>query len=106
MDAYRIRSTFLLGGSVPTRHRRTILVDGKPLSTPALLALDKISQPGGHGYGEYSRIARRTVQRLADLQLVTLGARHPLAGRTSIPWAEITEKGRQALAAWREKLAR
>lgn len=50
-------------------------------------ALREIRSPGGHGYGAYSYLTRRTAESLARLGLVVLGRKPALHRNESIPWA-------------------
>jgi hypothetical protein len=58
------------------------------LSEAQRRALDKISQSGGHGFGEFAYLGGRTVAVLERLGLVTVGRKtHPSRPGRSMPWA-------------------
>ena len=80
---------------------RTLLAEGK-LNGAQRDALEKISQSGGHGYGEYAYLNRRTAQALEKMGLVKLGYRKMGDGRSK-GWGRITLKGIWILAALRAK---
>ena len=66
------------------------------LSNAQLKALDKFTQPGGRGYGEYSGIRRDTVKKLWEMGLVDTRIQKSTSGK-SMDWAEITPKGKEVL---------
>jgi hypothetical protein len=76
---------------------RTLMVEGK-LTNAQLDALRKFSQAGGHGYGEYAYLNRRTAQALQKMGLVKLGTRSLGDGR-SMGLGRITLQGIRVLAA-------
>lgn len=67
------------------------------LSDAQWKALEKIAQPGGHGYGEYAHLSRATAKALAKKGLVTLGYRPSGVYPGRRPHAEITDAGRALL---------
>lgn len=70
------------------------------LSLAQWKALDKFTQPGGHGHGEYAYLPTPTAKVLERRGLVTLGRKSPLRGH-SFPHGEATAAGRDMLNAIR-----
>lgn len=67
------------------------------LTEPQWEALDKFSQPGGHGFGEYANLPTPTAKALEARRLVTLGWRG--VGRDRFKHGDLTPAGRALLDA-------
>lgn len=82
----------------------------KPASKPRLLsaamwrALEDFADAGGHGYGEYAHLSKRTAQALQRRGLVELGHRD-LGGGRYMAWGHATVAGRERLRQHRQQRA-
>jgi len=72
----------------------------KKLSKAQLKALEDFAQAGGHGWGEYAYLGRRTAKALEKRGLVELPVRRVGSGRW-MPWGYITQAGLDVLNAER-----
>lgn len=68
----------------------------KKLTAAQLKALQDFAQPGGHGWGEYAYLGRRTAKALEKRGLVELPMRRIGPGRY-LPWGRLTQAGLDAL---------